>query len=112
MKLFTKKNSNSMYDGKSSLNELANKFETDKGTADKGTDQLSCRPKAGKPSATTAPTPTKPEAKPRSSPAASSDSPNPRLYPKKNRRPPKSSLYPHHRNNPPPTHAPSGATSS
>jgi hypothetical protein len=37
MKLFTKKNSNSMYDGKSSLNELANKFETDKGTADKST---------------------------------------------------------------------------
>ena len=37
MKLFTKKNSNSMYDGKSSLNELANKFETDKGSADKST---------------------------------------------------------------------------
>ena len=37
MKLFTKKNSNSMYDEKLSLNELANKFETDKGTADKST---------------------------------------------------------------------------
>jgi len=37
MKLFTKKNSNSMFNDKLSLTELANKFETDKGTADKFT---------------------------------------------------------------------------